>query len=146
MVNATPRPFSPGKDAVSIVKEAGWASEPVWTGAENLAPTGIGSPDRPARSSGAVSTDLSLLQNSRLPAVIYLSIYRTRGIVVSYKFPALQRGIQSYQAPQTFNCRHRVRRETATLPCRGTSASRRIEQTSCYAGVCQSVFHLVGPR
>ena len=32
------------------VQEAGWAAGPVWTGAENLAPTGIRSPDRPARS------------------------------------------------------------------------------------------------
>ena len=40
----------PGKDPVPIVQEAGWASGPVWTGAENLAPTGIRSPDRPARS------------------------------------------------------------------------------------------------
>ena len=47
----TPRPlFTPGKDPVSIVQEAGWASGPVWTGAENLAPTGIWSPDRPAHS------------------------------------------------------------------------------------------------
>ena len=38
------------KDPVPIVQEAGWAPGPVWTGAENLAPTGIGSPDRPARS------------------------------------------------------------------------------------------------
>jgi hypothetical protein len=46
-----PRPLStPGKDPVSIVQEAGWAPGPVWTGAENLAPTGIRSPDRPARS------------------------------------------------------------------------------------------------
>jgi hypothetical protein len=46
-----PRPLStPGKDPVPIVQEAGWASGPVWTGAENLAPTGIRSPDRPARS------------------------------------------------------------------------------------------------
>ena len=50
-VNATPRPlFTPGKDSVPIVQEAGWASGPVWTGAENLAPTGIRSLDRPARS------------------------------------------------------------------------------------------------
>ena len=27
----------PGKDLVPIVQEAGWASGPVWTGAENLA-------------------------------------------------------------------------------------------------------------
>ena len=40
----------PRKDPVPIVQEAGWASKPVWTGAENLAPTGIRSPDRPASS------------------------------------------------------------------------------------------------
>ena len=50
-VSVTPRPlFTPGKDPVVIVQEAGWAPGPVWTGAENLAPTGIRSPDRPARS------------------------------------------------------------------------------------------------
>ena len=41
--------FSPGKDPVPVVQEAGWAPGPVWTGAENLAPTGIRSPDRPTR-------------------------------------------------------------------------------------------------
>ena len=46
-----PRPlFIPGKDPVTIVREAGWAPGPVWMGAENLAPTGIRSMDRPARS------------------------------------------------------------------------------------------------
>jgi len=46
-----PRPlFTPGKDPVPIVQEAGWDPEPVWTGAENLAPTGIRYPDLPARS------------------------------------------------------------------------------------------------
>jgi len=46
-----PRPlFTPRKDPVPIVQEAGWAPGPVWTGAENLTPTGIQSPDRPARS------------------------------------------------------------------------------------------------
>jgi len=46
-----PRPlFTPGKDPVPIVEEAGWAPGPVWTGAENLTPTGIRSSDCPARS------------------------------------------------------------------------------------------------
>jgi len=49
-VNATPRPLYPGKDPVPIVQEAGWASGPVCTGAENLAPTAIRFPDRPARN------------------------------------------------------------------------------------------------
>jgi hypothetical protein len=50
MVSITPRPLYPVKDAVPIVQEAGWATGPVWTGAENLAPIVIRSPDRPARS------------------------------------------------------------------------------------------------
>ena len=50
-VSVTPRPlFTPGKDPVPIVQEAGWDPGSVWTGAENHARTGIRSPDRPARS------------------------------------------------------------------------------------------------
>ena len=49
---SAPRPgrFTPGKDTVPIAQEAGWAPGLVWTGAENLAPNRIRSPDRPARS------------------------------------------------------------------------------------------------
>jgi hypothetical protein len=49
---STPCPgrFTPSKDPVPIVQEAGWAPGPVWTGEENLVSTGIRSPDRPARS------------------------------------------------------------------------------------------------
>ena len=51
MVSSTPRPlFTPGEDPVTIVQEARWAPGPVWASAENLAPTGILSPDRPAHS------------------------------------------------------------------------------------------------
>ena len=51
-VLSAPRPgrFTPGKDPVSIVQEARLAPGPVWTGAENLAATGIRSPHRPASS------------------------------------------------------------------------------------------------
>jgi hypothetical protein len=49
-VNATPWPLYNEKDTVPFVYEAGWAPGPVWTGAENLAPTGIRSPDCPVRS------------------------------------------------------------------------------------------------
>jgi hypothetical protein len=48
-----PRPgrFTPHeRDPVPIAQEAGWVPGPVWTAAENLASTGIRSPDRPARS------------------------------------------------------------------------------------------------
>jgi hypothetical protein len=38
------------RDPVPILQEAGWAPGQVWTGAKNLAATGIRSPDLPARS------------------------------------------------------------------------------------------------
>ena len=40
---STPRPgrFTAGKEPVPIVQEAGWAPDPVWKGADNLAPTGF---------------------------------------------------------------------------------------------------------
>ena len=36
-----PAAFTPGKDPVPIVQEAEWAPDPVWIGAENLAPPGF---------------------------------------------------------------------------------------------------------
>jgi hypothetical protein len=42
--------FTPRNDPVPTVLEAAQAPGPVWTDAENLTPTGIRSPDRPARS------------------------------------------------------------------------------------------------
>ena len=64
-VSVTPRPlFTPGKDPVPIIQEAGWAPGSAWTGAENLAPTEIRSPDRPARCSVAIPTELSGPQKS----------------------------------------------------------------------------------
>ena len=47
---ATARPLYPGKEGVPIVQGVGWAPGPVWRGAENLAHTGIRSPDSPALS------------------------------------------------------------------------------------------------
>jgi hypothetical protein len=50
VVSSIPRPyFTPGKDPVPIVQETGWARGLVWTGGKSR-PTGIRSPDRPARS------------------------------------------------------------------------------------------------
>jgi hypothetical protein len=50
VVSATPRPFYPGKDPISILWKAVWVPAPVWMGAETLTPTGIRSPDLPAHS------------------------------------------------------------------------------------------------
>jgi len=58
VVSSTPRPqFTPGKDSVPIVEEAGWAPGPVWTGGKSR-PHRDSIPDRPARSSVAIPTEL----------------------------------------------------------------------------------------
>ena len=58
VLESRPDRFTPGKDPVHIVQEAGWAPGPVWTGTENLAPTGIRSPFLPACSPVAIPTEL----------------------------------------------------------------------------------------
>ena len=50
LVSSTPRPhFTPGKEPVPILQEAGWAPGPVWTGG-NSRPHWDSIPDRPDRS------------------------------------------------------------------------------------------------
>ena len=50
VVSSTPWPhFTPGKDPVPIVQEAGWAPGPVWTGGKSRPHRGS-IPNRPARS------------------------------------------------------------------------------------------------
>ena len=50
VVSSTPLPhFTPGKDPVPILQEAGWAQGPVWTGRKSR-PHRDSIPDRPARS------------------------------------------------------------------------------------------------
>jgi hypothetical protein len=71
---SAPRPcrFTPGKDQVPIVKEAGWAPGPVWTCAKNLAPTGIRSPDRPARIQSLYRlSPRSIIYNSKFKTWYY---------------------------------------------------------------------------
>ena len=58
VVSSTPRPhFTPRKDAVPILQEAGWTPGPVWTGGKSR-PHRDSIPDRPARSSVAIPTKL----------------------------------------------------------------------------------------
>ena len=57
--------FTPGKYPVPIVQDAGRDPGPVWTGAENLAPTGIRSPDRRARSDCAIPARWTLALRTR---------------------------------------------------------------------------------
>ena len=58
VVSKTPRPnFTPEKNPVHILQEAGWASGPVWTGGKSR-PHRHTIPDRPARSSVAIPAEL----------------------------------------------------------------------------------------
>jgi hypothetical protein len=50
VVNAKTRALYPRKDMVPLVSEAGWAPGSVWTGADNLASTGIRYQGRQASS------------------------------------------------------------------------------------------------
>ena len=88
-VSVTPRPlFTPGKDSVPIVQEAGWAPGPVWTGAENLAPAGIQTPDRPARSQSLYRLRYTAPTGIRTPdrPARSQSLYRLRYTQVNYRF------------------------------------------------------------
>ena len=67
VVSSTPRPhFTPGKDTVPILQEAGWAPGPVWTGGKSR-PHRDSIPDRSARSQS--------LYRLSYPADIYIYIY-----------------------------------------------------------------------
>jgi len=42
------------EDKVPVAQEVGWGTEPVWTGVENLFPSGIRFSDRPGRSQSKI--------------------------------------------------------------------------------------------
>jgi len=57
VVRSTTRPhFTPGKDPIPIVQQAGWAPGPVWKGGESR-PHRDSIPGRPTRSSVAIPTE-----------------------------------------------------------------------------------------
>jgi hypothetical protein len=63
VINPTPRALYPRERApISIVQEAGWDTGQVWTGAKNLAPTEIRSPDLPSYSKSLLLLLISLLK------------------------------------------------------------------------------------
>jgi hypothetical protein len=87
-VSVTPRPlFTPGKDKVHTVQEAGWAPWPVWTGAENLHPTGIRSPDLPARSQSLyrLSYRAHIKDNNVQILLEFLYVNKLKKVVQCYK-------------------------------------------------------------
>ena len=75
MVSVTPRPhFTPGKNLVPILQEAGWAPGPVWTGGKSRPHRGS-IPDRPARSSATIPTELPGPQQNFIMFIAVLGQY-----------------------------------------------------------------------
>jgi hypothetical protein len=81
-----PRPhLTPGKDPVPIVQEAGWASGPVWTGAENLAPPGFD--PRTIEPVGSRYTDYATRSTSVVSVCPILAIMGHRNFPKHFLFP-----------------------------------------------------------
>ena len=65
-----PAALTPGKDLVPFLQEGGWAPGPVRMGAENLAPIGIRSPDRPELQCDRPKITYPCIHNNRPDRVI----------------------------------------------------------------------------
>ena len=78
VVSSTPRPhFTPGKDPVPILQEAGWAPGPVWTGGKSR-PRRNSIPDRPARSLCSKDTYWDSPYSGFMEQIIYFRVYSSR--------------------------------------------------------------------
>ena len=71
VVSSKPRPhFTPGKEPLPVLQEAGWATGPVWTGGKSR-PHRDMIPDRPARSQSLYR----LSYRAHIYYTIFLEIY-----------------------------------------------------------------------
>ena len=89
MVSSTPRPhFTPGKVPVPIVQEAWWAPGPVCAGGKSR-PNRDSIPDRPARSSVAIPTELpdphiQVISKAYFPITSPITFYSSCLLVVQF--------------------------------------------------------------
>jgi len=98
VVSSTPRPhFTPGKDPVPILQEAGWAPGKVWTGGKSL-PHRDSIPDPPARSQSLYLLSYPAHANG---TVLLLNKPRRR---VSIWVPSYWRSLISFQADFCSDC------------------------------------------
>ena len=88
VVSSTPRlHFTPGKDPVPVLQEAGWAPGPVWTGGKSRPHRDL-IPDRPACSSVAILTELTGLHKYLLTPWCRVLLEKLTGLQLVKKFPA----------------------------------------------------------
>ena len=75
VVNSTsPSHFTPGKEPVPILQEAGWAPGPVWTGGKSR-PHRDSIPDRPARSQSLYRLSYPAHEYNLVTSLIMTSIH-----------------------------------------------------------------------
>jgi len=86
VVSSTPRPhFTPGKDPVPILQEAGWTPGPVWKGGKSC-PHRDSIPERPARNQSLyrLSYPVHLIKSILW---IYTCFFAWRSLFTSLKYP-----------------------------------------------------------
>ena len=106
VVNSTPRPhFTPGKDIVPILQEAGWSPGVVWTGGKSR-PQRDSIPDSPARSQSLYdsATGPTFVQISHVNPQIKINYYvydyiRTRQS--GFRIPTGARGFLLHELSRT---------------------------------------------
>jgi len=109
VVSSTSRPhFTPGKDPVPILLEAGWAPGPIWTGGKSR-PHRDSIPDRPSRSQSLYR--LSYSAHICVCVCVYIYIYyllnpwcrvileKLTGLQLVKKFPAFHGTRRFISAP-----------------------------------------------
>ena len=77
VVSSTPRPhFTPGKDPVPVLQEAGWAPGPVWTGGKSR-PHRDSIPDHSDRSQSLYRLSYHIYINTYIYIhILYIHIYK----------------------------------------------------------------------
>ena len=103
VVSSTPRPhFTPGKNTVPILQEAGWAPGPVWTGGKSRRHRDS-IPDRPARSQSLYR----LSYRAHCLIIIKNKVYRQNLLkLIKFEFHA-----DSFSEFLVSTCRRTARRE-----------------------------------
>ena len=122
--------FTPWKDPVPIVQEAGWAPGPVWTGVENLAHSSIRCPDRPARSESLyrlsyLGPAITLRHQNKINDFGVSSCWFQKGWIPLQKWQCLKSGIKGVLLPYPICSITKVRNLTFLQRCWKSSGTLR---------------------
>jgi hypothetical protein len=109
VVNATSRPLYPReRNSVPILYASGWAPGSVWTDAENIAPTVIRSPDRPARSQSICRLSYTGPQFTESYVFQFAIPKDKNSDIQNYNFPVVLYGCETWSLTLREECRLRV--------------------------------------